>query len=55
MALTGDPQDIYTTDQVILDLFPENEGLKRWMSMAKDKIEFQGLPARICWLGQGRA
>ena len=53
VALSGDPEDIYTTDQVILDLFPENESLRRWMTMAREKIEFQGLPARICWLGQG--
>jgi urocanate hydratase len=53
VALSGDPNDIAVTDQVILDLFPENEGLKRWMQMASEKIAFQGLPARICWLGQG--
>jgi urocanate hydratase len=53
VALSGDPQDIYETDKKILELFPENEGLKRWIKMAQDKIEFQGLPARICWLGQG--
>lgn len=53
VALSGDPQDIYETDKLILTLFPENEGLKRWIKMAQDKIEFQGLPARICWLGQG--
>jgi urocanate hydratase len=53
VALSGDPEDIYTTDQVILDLFPENEGLKRWIKMARERIAFQGLPARICWLGQG--
>lgn len=53
VALSGDPDDIYTTDQAILELFPENESLKRWMTMAREKIEFQGLPARICWLGQG--
>lgn len=52
-ALSGDPEDIYTTDQVILDLFPEDESLKRWMKMARERISFQGLPARICWLGQG--
>ena len=52
-ALSGDPQDIYTTDQVILDLFPENESLRRWISLARERIAFQGLPARICWLGQG--
>ena len=53
VALSGDPQDIYETDKLILELFPENEGLKRWIKMAQEKIEFQGLPARICWLGQG--
>lgn len=53
IALSGDPQDIYETDKLILSLFPENEGLKRWIKMAQEKIEFQGLPARICWLGQG--
>lgn len=53
VALSGDPQDIYETDKVILELFPENEGLKRWIKMAQERIEFQGLPARICWLGQG--
>jgi urocanate hydratase len=53
VALSGDPNDIYATDKKILELFPENESLKRWMQMAAEKIEFQGLPARICWLGQG--
>lgn len=53
VALSGDPQDIYETDKVILELFPENEGLKRWITMAQERVEFQGLPARICWLGQG--
>jgi urocanate hydratase len=53
VALSGDPEDIYTTDKAILELFPENQSLKRWMTMAKEKISFQGLPARICWLGQG--
>lgn len=53
VALSGDPQDIYETDKAILDLFPENTGLRRWINMAQEKIEFQGLPARICWLGQG--
>lgn len=53
VALSGDPEDIYTTDQVLLDLFPENQGLRRWLTMAKERIAFQGLPARICWLGQG--
>jgi urocanate hydratase len=53
VALSGDPEDIYVTDQAILELFPENQSLKRWMTMAREKIAFQGLPARICWLGQG--
>lgn len=52
-ALSGDPLDIYETDRVILELFPDNEGLHRWIKMAQERIEFQGLPARICWLGQG--
>lgn len=52
-ALSGDPADIAVTDEVITNLFPENKSLQRWMKMAKEKIAFQGLPARICWLGQG--
>jgi urocanate hydratase len=52
-ALSGDPDDIAVTDEVIMNLFPENKGMIRWMKMAKEKIAFQGLPARICWLGQG--
>jgi urocanate hydratase len=52
-ALSGDPDDIRVTDEVILSLFPHNESLKRWMHMAQERIAFQGLPARICWLGQG--
>jgi len=52
-ALSGDPQDIYETDKVILELFPENESLRQWITMAQERIAFQGLPARICWLGQG--
>ena len=52
-ALSGDPADIAVTDEVISRLFPENESLQRWLKLAKDKIAFQGLPARICWLGQG--
>lgn len=52
-ALSGDPQDIYRTDQAILDLFPEDEALARWIQQAQEKIAWQGLPARICWLGQG--
>jgi len=53
VALSGDPQDLYVTDEAILDLFPENEHLRRWIRMAQEKVEFQGLPARICWLGYG--
>ncbi|HMU77926.1 MAG: urocanate hydratase [Bacteroidetes bacterium] len=52
-ALSGDPNDIYETDKKILELFPENKGLHRWITMAQKRIAFQGLPARICWLGQG--
>ena len=52
-ALSGDPNDITVTDEVIINLFPENKGMIRWMKMAKERIAFQGLPARICWLGQG--
>jgi urocanate hydratase len=53
VALSGDPADIFETDRVLLELFPENESLKRWIKMAQERIAFQGLPARICWLGQG--
>lgn len=53
VALSGDPEDIYTTDKALAELFPENQGLQRWLKLAKDKIAFQGLPARICWLGMG--
>lgn len=53
VALSGDPEDIYTTDQALKELFPDNKGLHRWLNMAKDRIAFQGLPARICWLGMG--
>jgi urocanate hydratase len=52
-ALSGDPKDIAATDQAILDLFPENEQLARWIRLAGEKVHFQGLPARICWLGYG--
>src|ERR1700722_4923249 len=52
-ALSGDPADIAVTDQVISQLFPENASLQRWLKLAREKIAFQGLPARICWLGQG--
>lgn len=53
VALSGDPEDIYRTDEAILELFPEDEHLHRWIKMARQKIPFQGLPARICWLGYG--
>jgi urocanate hydratase len=52
-ALSGDPEDIRVTDAVMMELFPENTGMLRWMKMAQEKIAFQGLPARICWIGQG--
>ncbi|QHE51880.1 urocanate hydratase [Pontibacillus sp. HMF3514] len=52
-ALSGDPEDIYRTDQLIKELFPENEALIRWIDMAQDQVSFQGLPSRICWLGYG--
>ena len=52
-ALSGDPADIAATDAAILDLFPDNEPLARWIRMAQEKVHFQGLPARICWLGYG--
>ena len=53
VALSGDPEDIYKTDAKIKELFPENKGVHRWLDMAKERIAFQGLPARICWLGLG--
>jgi urocanate hydratase len=53
VALSGDPQDIYRTDEAILELFPENEHLARWIRMAQKRVAFQGLPARIGWLGYG--
>lgn len=52
-ALSGDPADIAVTDEMIINLFPENKSMLRWMKMARERIAFQGLPARICWLGQG--
>lgn len=52
-ALSGDPADIAVTDELIMQIFPENKSMLRWMKMAKERIAFQGLPARICWLGQG--
>ena len=54
VALSGDPEDIYHTDEAILELFPEDAALERWLTMARQKIHFQGLPARICWLGYGQ-
>jgi urocanate hydratase len=50
-ALSGDPKDIAVTDQEVLKMFPKDEGLSRWISLAGEKVAFQGLPARICWLG----
>lgn len=53
VALSGDPEDIYRTDEAIMELFPEDEHLHRWLKMARERVHFQGLPARICWLGYG--
>jgi urocanate hydratase len=53
VALSGDPADIHRTDELVLELFPEDEHLRRWITHAREKVAFQGLPARICWLGQG--
>jgi urocanate hydratase len=53
VALSGDPEDIYRTDEAVLELFPEDDHLRRWLKMAREKVPFQGLPARICWLGYG--
>ena len=53
VALSGDPEDIFKTDEKVIELFSENEQLVRWIKLAQDKIQFQGLPARICWLGYG--
>jgi urocanate hydratase len=53
VALSGDPQDIEVTDQAVIDLFPDNQRLQTWLRRAREKISFQGLPARICWLGYG--
>jgi urocanate hydratase len=53
VALSGDPADIHRTDDLVLELFPDDQHLRRWIGMARDRIAFQGLPARICWLGQG--
>lgn len=52
-ALSGDPEDIRVTDELMMELFPENTGMIRWIKMARERIAFQGLPARICWIGQG--
>ncbi len=53
VALSGDPEDIYRTDEAVMELFPEDEALHRWLKMAREKVPFQGLPSRICWLGYG--
>lgn len=53
VALSGDPEDIYRTDEAIMELFPEDDHLHRWLTLAREKVPFQGLPARICWLGYG--
>jgi len=53
VALSGDPEDLHRTDRLVLELFPENAHLRRWITMAQERVAFQGLPARICWLGQG--
>jgi len=53
VALSGDPEDIYRTDQVVMDLFPGDDHLRRWLKIARERVPFQGLPARICWLGYG--
>ena len=53
VALSGDPKDIYATDRAVRELFPDNDNLQRWMRLAPERIAFQGLPARICWLGAG--
>ena len=52
-ALSGDPADIAATDRAVLELFPDNEGLSRWLRAASERVAFQGLPSRICWLGHG--
>jgi len=53
VALSGDPEDLHRTDRLVLELFPEDEHLRRWIGLAQERVPFQGLPARICWLGQG--
>ncbi|MSR05870.1 MAG: urocanate hydratase [Gemmatimonadetes bacterium] len=54
VALSGNPEDIYTIDRALIELFPEDAGLKRWLTLARERVQFQGLPARICWLGLGQ-
>lgn len=53
VALSGDPEDIFRTDEAVMELFPEDQHLRRWLTMARERVPFQGLPARICWLGYG--
>ncbi|MFQ5530837.1 MAG: urocanate hydratase, partial [Gemmatimonadota bacterium] len=53
VALSGDPEDIYRTDEAVLELFPDDRHLRRWLEMARERVHFQGLPSRICWLGYG--
>ena len=53
VALSGDKDDVYRTDKALLDLFPKDEGLRRWLTLAEERVAFQGLPARVCWLGYG--
>src|SRR5207253_10617536 len=53
VALSGEPSDIHVTDDLVLELFPDNRILRRWIDLARKRIKFQGLPARICWLGYG--
>ena len=54
VALSGDPADIYRTDEALIEAFPENESMIRWLKMAREKVQFQGLPSRICWLSYGQ-
>jgi urocanate hydratase len=54
VVLSGEPEDIYTIDRALMELFPEDESLKRWLGLARERVKFQGLPARICWLGLGQ-
>ncbi len=53
VALSGDPEDIYTTDRALMEAFPDNKPLHNWLQKAQERVAFQGLPARICWLGMG--